>query len=401
MVTTGRPPLVDRFRPLDLNRDWDELARRGPIVQLPCQGGMAWLLTRYEDIRSVMASQDFSISPIPGTTAQEQPPNGSIFQDPPGHTRLRRLISPAFTARRAERLRESIAANAGRLVAATIRQGTPFDLLHEIAYPLTMDAISEIVGIPSADRETYLRLAADVLVPNEGAAQETIMHRCQGLNEYIRALIGRRQRARDTGTDVIGMLLAARANDGIEESEMAQLVFGLPIAGYVSTTNALALAARYLARDGWAPRLRADPALVAPWVEELLRLQSGDNGESMPRYARRDLLLAGTRITKGDMVVAPLVAANRDVTVFPEPGTLDPSRPGDRHLAFGAGIHRCLGAPLARVELQCAISALVRADAELLLVTGEGDMRWGSNIFGDVFPQEVIAAWASPAGQEK
>jgi cytochrome P450 len=117
----------------------------------------------------------------------------------------------------------------------------------------------------------------------------------------------------------------------------------------------------------------------------------------MPRYARKDLVLCGAKIAKGDMVVASLVAANRDATIFPEPRTFDPNRPKDRHLAFGAGIHRCIGAPLARVELQCAVRAMVSVDAELVRDTGEDDTRWGSNVFGDVFPQEVMLRWTSRA----
>lgn len=394
MATVRKPPLVDRFRPVDLDRDWSALRQTGPAVQVPCADGAAWLLTRYEDVRSVLASQDFSIAPI-AEVAGQQPRNGSIFQDPPGHTRLRRLISPAFAARRVELLRRSINANASRLVAVTKDQGVPFDFMRAIAYPLTMDAISEIVGIPQADRASYLRLAADVLVPNEGAARETIIQRCEGLNDYIRTLLKRRRQEQARGTDVIGILLAASAEGHINEQEMTQLVFGLPIAGYVSTTNALALAVHYIVEESWAPRLRSSPALIARWVEELLRMQSGDNGESMPRYAKKDLHLGPVKIAKGDMVVAPLVAANRDAAFFPDPLAFNPCRASGSHLAFGAGIHRCIGAPLARVELQCAVRAIVSAGAELAGVHSENAEGWGSNIFGDIFPQEVMLRWTS------
>ncbi|MBN9743453.1 cytochrome P450 [Amycolatopsis sp. A1MSW2902] len=391
-METRRPALVDRFRPVDLERDWDTLRRDAPVARVPCADGEAWLLSRHEDVRFVLSSKDFAVTPL--TVAPSEGTNNSIFQDPPGHTRLRRLISPAFTVRRTEQLRPLVQAGADRLVAATTTLSAPFDLMAAVAYPLAMDAISEVVGIPVAGRETFLRLAGAILVPDENEEPDVIVGHAKALDDYIHEIIEDRRRRGGGGQDVLGVLQAALGEDALSDDEMAQLVLGLPIAGYVSTTTALALGMRYLVDGGWLPRLRAEPGLVAPFVEELLRLQSGDNGESMPRYATADVTVGTTRIAKGDMVIAPLIAANRDDSAFPDPQIFDPSRRTDPHLAFGAGIHRCVGAPLARMELQCAVRALMTVDADLTIETDPADMRWRSNLFGDAFPEELMLRWA-------
>lgn len=171
------------------------------------------------------------------------------------------------------------------------------------------------------------------------------------------------------------------------------MILGLPIAGYVSTANAIALAFHHLLTGGWLDTLRSTegtPELEKAFVEELLRLQSGDNGESMPRFAATDVRWGEVTIAEGEMVVAPLVAANRDDTVFPAPETFDPHRDGlARHIAFGTGIHRCLGANLARLELQCALAAIVRSGAGFELAQDWQAIPWSSNLFGDRYPDRL------------
>jgi cytochrome P450 len=351
-----------------------------------------WLMTRYEDIRSVLADVSFSVSPV-GTSEA----NDSIFQDPPEHTRLRGLVAGPFTPRRIEPYRAAIDAMAKALLEPLARVSGPIDLMERFARPLTMNAICEVVGVPAADRELVRRLTDQLLVPSSEAEGAVAFGGWLELNGYVTSLIARRRgEHREPDSDLIAHLLCDKDGSTVPDVELTTMVLGLPIAGYVSTANAIALAFRYLLTDGWLETLRTapdSPRLQALFVEELLRMQSGDNGESMPRFASVDVQWGDTTIPKGEMVVAPLVAANRDDTVFPDPDTFDPHRPSSaKHIGFGVGIHRCLGANLARLELQCAVAALVNSTLCFELAEDWAAISWSSNMFGDRYPDRVLAS---------
>jgi cytochrome P450 len=390
---------VERFRPADLDeRDWRELRASCPVSRATGpDGAPVWLVSRYQDIRTVLGSQTFSVSPVDldhGSGTAEA--NESIFQDPPKHTRLRGLVAGPFAVGHVGRYRDGIRAKADQLLRPMGTAGRLVDVLADFAKPLTMNVIAQVVGVPEPDRAMFQRLSDQLLVPLSQAQGVVAREGWQQLNDYVRDLIAecRRTTGRD-GDHLLAHLIRAQQDEGtVDDVELATMVLGLPVAGYVSTTNAIAVAVRYLLEFGWLDRLRTDTegrTLRREFTEEVLRIQSGDNGESMPRFAAQDVRLGEVTIRKGDMVVAPLVAANRDEELFADPDTFEPRRPAlIRHLAFGFGIHRCLGANLARLELQVATDALVECGLNFEMVEEWESVPWKVNMLGDRFPERML-----------
>jgi cytochrome P450 len=398
-VTSREPPPVERFRPADLDaQDWRKLRATCPVSRTPGPDGTdVWVVSRYADIRKVLGSQVFSVSPIDldhGSGTAEA--NESIFQDPPEHTRLRGLVAGPFAVGHVGLYRDSIREKADQLLKDIGSVNRPVDVMADFAKPLTMNVIAAVVGVPEPDRDMFLRLSDQLLVPLSEAQGVIALDGWKQLNDYVRDLIAERRRTTGReGTDLIAHMIRVQEDEGtVDDVELATMVLGLPVAGYVSTTNAIAVAVRYLLEFGWLERLRAaeDGAeLRKQFVEEVLRIQSGDNGESMPRFASEDVRLGDVTIRKGDQVVAPLVAANRDDELFAEPDAFDPSRAGVlKHLAFGFGIHRCLGANLARLELQVAIDALAECGLIFRMLEEWKAVPWQVNMLGDRFPERML-----------
>jgi len=398
-VTSREPPPVERFRPVDLDgRDWHELRTTCPVSRaIGPDGSQAWLVSRHQDIRIVLGSSAFSVSPVDleyGSGTAEA--NESIFQDPPEHTRLRTLVAGPFAIGYVGRYRDSIRATADQLLKSMGAAGRTVDVMKDFAKPLTMNVISSVVGVPEPDRAMFQRLSDQLLVPLSEAQGVVAMDGWKQLNDYVRDLIAQRRRtAGRDGADLLAHMIRMQEDEGtVDDVELATMVLGLPVAGYVSTTNTIAVAMRYLLDFGWLDRLRADPddrELRKNFTEEVLRIQSGDNGESMPRFAAEDVEVGGVTIRKGEMVVAPLVAANRDGEYFADPDIFDPLRPGlARHVAFGVGIHRCLGANLARLELQVATDALVECGLDFRMLEEWKAVPWKVNMLGDRFPERML-----------
>ncbi|EID56411.1 cytochrome P450 [Saccharomonospora xinjiangensis] len=397
-VTSREPPPVERFRPADLDeRDWSRLRATCPVSRVDTpEGGEVWLVSRYADIRAVLASRQFSVSPIDpdrGTGTAEA--NESIFQDPPEHTRLRGLVAGPFAVGYVGRYQDTIRAGADLLLDRIREVDGPVDVMEDFSKPLTMNVISEVVGVPEPDRALFQRLSDQLLVPLSEAQGVVALEGWRQLNDYVRDLIAQRRRdpqGRDR-PDLLAHMIRAQEEDGIvDDVELATMVLGLPVAGYVSTANAIAVAMRYLLEFGWLARLRGEQeaGLRKQFVEEVLRIQSGDNGESMPRFAAENVRIGGVLISKGDTVVAPLVAANRDADIFSDPEVFDPHRPNlGRHVAFGFGIHRCLGANLARLELRIAVDALVECGMDFVMLEAWKAVPWKVNMLGDRFPERM------------
>lgn len=396
-MTSREPPPVERFRPADLDRDWPALRAGCPVSRTATQDGVgAWLVSRYADVRATLADPAFSVSPIDverGHGTAEA--NESIFQDPPEHTRLRGLVAGPFAVSRVGRHAPAISAKADELLATMTCATGPVDVMSAFAKPLTMNVIAGIVGIPEPDRPMAQRLSDQLLVPLSEAQGAVALAGWRRFNDYVLALVAARRTRPGPADDLIAHLVRAQREDAsLTDVELVTMVLGLPVAGYVSTANAIAVAFRYLLDGGWLDRLRSgDADLVDRFVEEVLRVQSGDNGESMPRFATRDVVVGGTRIGKGDVVVAPLVAANRDEEIFVDADAFDPDRADlARHVAFGFGIHRCLGANLARLELRCAVAAVVGSGLHARMVEGWDEVPWRVNMLGDRFPERLLIA---------
>ncbi|MET8997255.1 cytochrome P450 [Amycolatopsis sp. NPDC004169] len=365
------------------------LGERGPITRLPLRLGVpVWLVTGHALAKSVLSdtdafSNDFAHLDAAGIDAGLDP-GGLGFSDAPAHTRLRRLLAPEFTVRRLNaltaRIEEIVADRLDGMAAA----GPRVDLVREFALPVPSLLICELLGVPYADRADFQRLSAARFNVVEGAGAPL-----SALTEslaYLRDLVARQRRSPSDG--LLGRLVREHGDD-IGDDELAGLADGLLTGGFETTASMLALGSLVLLRDPVAAaRLRDDDTAVAPVVEELLRYLTVVQ-VAFPRFARADIELAGTRICRGDIVLCSLSAADRDPTVGADLDRFDPGRDPQPHLAFGYGVHRCLGAELARRELRVAYPALLRRfpDLRLAVPTEELEFRKISLVYGiDALP---------------
>jgi hypothetical protein len=346
-----------------------------------------WLLTRWADCVAVLRDPKWSSNP---EHRGDRPYNGPqvqefadvnvrtlLFLDPPDHTRLRRLVSKAFTPRRIEQLREHIKEIADELLA-DIRPGEPFDVMTTIAYPLPVIVICELMGIPVEDRHLFEGWSSDATRLLDGDIDEDTMQRgvlaaMYFINYFNTLFEARRVEPRD---DLVSGLVAVEdAGDVLTEEELRSIVLLLFVAGHETTMNLIGngLFALMQHHDQW-DRLVADRSLVQSAVEELLRYDGPVHVTG--RLATEDLDVGGHLFTKGTQVVTLLAAANRDPDKFPDPDGLDIGRTDNQHLAFSHGIHYCLGAALARLEGQVVFDELASRFPTLRLAVDADDVEY-------------------------
>ena len=361
------------FNPLDPNFRIDpysvyrRLRQEGPIHEGPL--GIR-VLTRYDDCEAVLKDRRWS-SDFRNAVQENFEPDWDIlgdtrpflFLDPPDHTRLRGLVSKAFTPRVVEGLRPRIQELVDELLDRVAERGS-MDVIEDLAYPLPVIVISEMLGVPAEGHETFRgwsRELARSLDPEIVVTPEVLERRMNAIasfDDYFRGLIAERRKApRD---DLLSNLMAAEEEgDKLSEAELLATCRLILVAGHETTVNLIGNGTLALLRNpDQLEKLRDDPSLARSAVEELLRYDPPV--QFTGRIALEEMEVAGATFRKGDNVVLLLGAANRDPDQFPDPERLDITRDDDRHLAFGYGIHFCLGAPLARVEGQIALSTLVR-----------------------------------------
>ncbi|UKY53906.1 cytochrome P450 [Streptomyces inhibens] len=329
-------------------------------------GSWAWLATRYADIRAILGDTRFSSDttvhgyPLSGMTGGSNTDNrGFIRRDPPEHTRLRRMVTREFMVKRVEALRPEIQRITDELCDAMERRaGQDVDLVEELALPVPSLVISLLLGVPYDDHDIFQRITGTLLsrtVPDD--ERETARLE---LRDYLDRLVTAKEA--DPGDDILGRLIVEQQRTGeITHDEVAAFAALLLIAGHETTANMIGLSALTLMRDAEsAERLRQEPALIRGAVEELLRFHSIiRNGPR--RVATADIEIDGHLIRAGEGVVVAVPSANRDESVFADADRLDIRRPNaQHHVAFGYGIHQCLGQALARVELQVVIGTLLR-----------------------------------------
>ncbi|MEV6796213.1 cytochrome P450 [Streptomyces sp. NPDC051320] len=382
----GLGPSTIRLLPPDLlmlmRRDGtdpvDRLAKvqaKTPVSKVSLPFGMdAWIVTGYEESKAVLGaadafSTDFAhLAANAGVTA-EQTPGGLGFSDPPVHTRLRRILTPEFTMRRLRRLTPRIDAIVEeRLDAMEVLTG-PVDLVQEFALPVPSLTICELLGVPYEDRHDFQRLAMDRFDLAAGStAPFGAMSASLG---YFRDVV-KKQRA-EPGDGLLGMIVREHGNS-VDDEELAGLADGVLTGGFETTASTLALGSLVLLRDqDLFERIRTDSAMTAPFVEEALRYLTAVQ-IAFPRFARQDIEVAGQVVRRGDMVLCSLSGANRDPSYSAAGGRFDPHRDTTGHLAFGYGIHRCIGAELARMELRAAYPALLRRFPQMRLATPPQDL---------------------------
>jgi cytochrome P450 len=366
-----------------------------PVARVRMPGyGPAWIVTRYADVRTVLADPRLArdVHRWPGG-GQSRPSEATgvyahmLHADPPGHTRMRRLVQKAFTPRRAA-LRPRAEEIAAELLEEMAAQGDVVDLLDAYARPLPIRVICELLGIPAADRAW---IAATVAAYDQSAEHERVElelaayftqlidARCaEPRDDLVSALILVGDDTDDTGdTDGAGDTDAAEgAVDRLTGEELVSTVFLLVMAGFDTTANLIASGTLALAtHPGEAARLREDPSLLPAAVEELLRFTSPVNHVN-DRFTTHDVPVGDVVIPAGQWVFPAISFANRDPDRFPDPDRLDLGRDTGGHVAFGHGIHHCLGAPLARMEAEVALGALSARFPGLSLAIDPRELRW-------------------------
>ena len=352
-----------------------------------------WVLTRYADVIASLRDPRLIKEPIAAFVAARfgmtVPPGlglSMLDRDPPDHTRLRGLVSKAFTPKALERLRPDIHRIVDGLLDRVGEHGE-MDLIDEFAYPLPVNVICDMLGVPVKDQERFRQWGLDIargldaimLPPESEVAQRSVAGR-RGLAEYFRELIA--QRRASPREDMLSALIAAEeAGDKLNEDELLATCILLLVAGHETTVNLIGNGTLALLRHpGEMRRLRDDPGIIGSAVEELLRFDGPV--QRTARIPSEDIVIGGCTIPKGEMVMPFLGAADRDPAQFPDPQRLDLTRADNRHIAFGMGIHFCLGAPLARMEGQIAINMLLKRLPKLALATDKPEFRQSLTLRG-------------------
>jgi len=362
---------INPFGPQMIDDPYPTYARMLQASPIGVEGDDLWIFSRYADVQRVLRDPRFgresfgsAVERVFGAGPVSESFNRWIlFMNPPDHTRIRSLVSKAFTPRATERLRASIQQVVDDLIDPMEASGS-FDLIAGLAYPLPVIVICELLGIPEEDRDRFtewsaaLAEALDAFSLNRPDIVERANAGALGLTTYFRGLVARRRQ--DPREDLLSAMIAAEEQgDRLTEDELLATSVLLFFAGHETTVNLIGSGMRQLLlHPEQLAKLRADPSLIQSAVEELLRFDGPV--QRTGRTVSADVELGGVTLHRGDRVVGFVAAANRDPAQFPEPDRLDITRSDNQHLAFGAGIHYCVGAALARAEAQIAIDTLLR-----------------------------------------
>jgi cytochrome P450 len=397
-MTTARPYPFSEPERLELDAIYDKLLQDEPVsrVHLP-YGGEAWLAVRHADVRTVLGDPRFSRAAVVGRDVPRVRPeidneSASILNmDPPEHTRLRKLVARAFTVRRVEELRPRAAELTAELLAGLRAAGPGADLVEHVSVPLPVTIICELLGVPVEDRAIF-RAGADAALSTSALTPQERAEARNAMVAYMAGLVAQR-RARPTD-DLLGALVTARdEGDRLSEAELIGLGVGILIAGHETTMNQIGnMVFTLLGRPDRGDALRRGPEAVATAVEELLRFTPLGASAGFVRIATEDVELSGVTVRAGDAVLVSMPAANRDPHVFDEAGALVLDRATNPHVAFGHGVHHCLGAQLARMELQEALGGLLREFPDLRLAVPPEQVQWrtGALVRG---PKALPLAW--------
>ncbi|MEQ8675992.1 MAG: cytochrome P450 [Aggregatilineales bacterium] len=371
---------------------YEEMRQTSPIFKGigPMTGNTFWFFTHYDDVVSVLKDQRFGkefrkhLTPEEAAAFGPEPAPDDMFAvinrhllnvDPPDHTRLRALVHKAFTPRMVENLRPRITEIADDLLN-DMEGKSEVDLLDSFAFPLPITVIAEMLGIAPEDRIKFREWTRVLLFdPDMDNNMASIME----FTSYMNAKIDEYQQ---TPADNIlsALIQAEEGGDSLDRMELLSMIFLLLVAGHETTVNLIGNGTLALMQHrDQLEKLHNDPALIKTAVEELLRW-NGPVETPTTRWAFEDVEISGVTIPKGDMVLPSLLAANRDPAMFENPNTLDITRDPNRHIAFGHGIHYCVGAPLARLEGTIAINALLARFPNIDLAVPEESLEWAENL---------------------
>jgi cytochrome P450 len=359
-----------------------------------CQPGidgetMIWFVTRHEDVVAVLLDDErfvrdpaLALTPEQLEWASSRMPESFQFieqhmlnKDGEDHRRLRRLVTKAFTPRMVEQLRPRIQQIADELIDAVEARGE-MELVEEFAFPLPITVIAELLGIPAADRDRFRAWSNAIVTPALGPeALAEFGERITDFVAYLHDLFERRRA--QPGDDLVSALLQVRdGGDALSEQELFSMVILLIVAGHETTVSLLGNAVlALLEHPEQCALLERDPALIGNAIEELVRYD-GPVERALNRWAAEDVELGGHTIRRGDDVIVILGSADRDPERFSEPDSLDLARADTKHVGFGRGSHYCLGAPLARLEAEVALTTLLRRLPGLRLAVSAAELAW-------------------------
>jgi cytochrome P450 len=381
-MTVPATPLVDPAVLADPHPVLAELRESGPVHRLEGATGLPiWMVTRYDDVLAALSDPRLSNDPHHASALTEVLrgdflSRSMIGADPPEHTRLRRLVSKAFTARRVEGLRPRVQEITDALLDRITPRGSA-DLVADFGLPLPITVIGELLGVPETDRDRFREWTDEMLDRpfDPGSDLALVTAARERMHGYLADLVAAK-RARPADDLLTDLVEATDEGERLDTQELLAMTFLLLIAGYVTTVSLIGNGTLALLRHPeQLDRLRADLSLVPQAVEELLRFD-GPVNPGLTRFALEDLEIGGVRIPRGEMVLLAIAAADRDPRRYPDPDRLDVGAVDPGHLAFGHGMHYCLGAPLARLEGQIAFTAMLTRLPGLALAAREDELRW-------------------------
>ncbi len=371
------------------------LREQEPLIHLtgPFGMGESWIVATYNDAIAILKDPRFTkdiqkVSP-PEDGQDTAGERASIIHrfltwrrdmltvDPPDHSRLRGLVSKAFTPHMIEQLRPRIQQIADELLDAVQAQGR-MDLIADFAFPLPITVISEMLGIPAKDRQQFRVWSQTIVTTPVGPKPEEALVTLETFVQYIKTLLA--DKHAHPGSDLTsGLVQVEERGDTLSETELISTIFLLIVAGHETTVNLIGNGTlTLLQHPEQLHLLQQDPSLLPSAIEELLRY-TAPVSLSTPRWASEDIPMHGKVIRKGEMVFVSLIGADTDPQQFPDPEVLDIMRQENQHVAFGKGIHYCLGAPLARLEGQIAIGTLLQRLPNLRLVSEPEQLIWTQN----------------------
>ena len=367
-----------------------------PVSKVRLPSGPAWLVTRHADVRQMLRSGAFSNdmskpgSPLMHNMEASAPmPGFFIAMDPPEHTRFRQLFAPEFMLKHMRRLEPLIRETVTSTLDAMHDSGPPADLVTSFSLPVPSTVICRLLGVPYADHDFFQKRSQTFT--NAAATREDLMAASRELHAYLTGLVEEKKRA-GSADDLLGRLAVTTDKGGLTVDELVGAAFLLLVAGHETTAHMIALGTLTLLQhpDEYTA-LRTNPDTAAGTVEELLRYLTIVHW-GVRRVATADVEIGGQAIRAGEGAIALLSAANHDASAYSRPDAFDVQRGAQQHMAFGFGIHQCIGQPLARIELRVALTELARRFPGLALAVpaDELTMRTTSVVFG---PEQLPVTW--------
>ncbi|HVV92591.1 MAG TPA: cytochrome P450 [Hyphomicrobiales bacterium] len=372
----------DRSRPLDPPAEYGDFRHQRPVSQVTLwDGSRVWLVTRHEDAHAVLGDKRFSsvpsnpgyplISPAVAQTKRGDP--SFLRMDPPKHTDHRRMWTPFFAARNIQKMRPTVQEIVDRAIDAMLAKGPPADLVGDLALVVPSSVICLLLDVPYSDHEFFQANSLTRL--SITSTPEQVTEAFREIDAFWLRMIEERENS--PGDDLISQLIVNEVATGrLTKRELVSMAQLMLLAGHETTANMIALGTLTLLRHpDQLEAMKADPSLTPGTVDELLRyLSIPQNG--LGRAATEDVEIGGQLIRKGEGVLVLIAAANRDESVFPDPDRFDIRRAARQHMTFGAGIHLCIGNPLARMELQIVFDTLFRRMPTLHVAIPPEDVRY-------------------------